>query len=74
MDLCFVLVGRRGCQMWNDSWMQSLGATCARYVVTNLDEPGSPRELAGSQLVQDGLAIVIRDKPGAALPTYRRKK
>lgn len=44
------------------------------YVVTNLDEPGTPREFTGGQLTQEGLAIVIRDKPGAALVTYRQKK
>ena len=46
----------------------------ARYVVTNLDEPGAPQESTGSQLEQEGLLVVIPDKPGAALFTYRRKK
>jgi alpha-galactosidase len=46
----------------------------ARYTVTNLDEPGASQEFAGSQLVQDGLVIIIRDQPGAAVFTYRQKK
>jgi len=45
----------------------------ARYVVTNLDEPGAPQERTGIQLTQDGLAVVIRDQPGDALVSYRRK-
>jgi alpha-galactosidase len=46
----------------------------ARYLVTNLDEPGAAREFTGSQLLHEGLLIVIRDKPGAAVLTYRQKK
>ncbi len=46
----------------------------ARYVVTNLDEPAAPQEVAGSRLMQEGLVVTIRDKPGAALFMYRRMK
>lgn len=49
-------------------------APAARYAVTDLDEPGAARELTGSQLLQEGLTVVIRDKRGAALVTYRRVK
>jgi hypothetical protein len=38
------------------------------------DEPGSPREFTGSQLTREGLVIVIRDKPGVAVFTYRQRK
>jgi len=44
----------------------------ARYTVTDLDQPDSPQEMAGDRLMQEGLVASIRDKPGAALFTYRR--
>jgi alpha-galactosidase len=45
-----------------------------RYEVTDLDDPGATREMTGSQLMQQGLAIIIRDQPGTALLTYHRKE
>ncbi len=46
----------------------------ARYTVTNLDDPGAAQEFTGKQLTDEGLLVVIRDPPGAALISYRQKK
>jgi alpha-galactosidase len=45
----------------------------ARYAVTDLDAAGS-RELTGRELMDEGLPIVIKAKPGAAVITYRKVK
>jgi alpha-galactosidase len=45
----------------------------ARYAVTNLDETGST-ELTGRELMDDGLPVVIKAKPGAVVITYKRVK
>ncbi|HUW33185.1 MAG TPA: alpha-galactosidase [Planctomycetota bacterium] len=43
----------------------------ATYEVTNLDEDGSTKA-SGKDLMERGLTVEIRDKPGAAVIVYRR--
>ena len=45
----------------------------ARYAVTNLDETGST-EFTSRELMEEGLPVVIKSKPGAAVITYKRAK
>jgi alpha-galactosidase len=45
----------------------------ARYTVSNLDEAGST-ELTGRELMDQGLPVVIRTKPGAVVLTYKLMK
>jgi alpha-galactosidase len=45
----------------------------AQYTLTNLDATGS-RELTGRELMDAGLPVVIKAKPGAAVITYKRVK
>jgi alpha-galactosidase len=42
----------------------------ARYEITNFDEPGTTI-LAGRKLIKEGLTVEIKNKPGAAVITYR---
>lgn len=44
----------------------------AVYVLTNLDVPGDT-EMTGRELLEDGLLVVIQQKPGAAIITYKRR-
>jgi alpha-galactosidase len=44
----------------------------AVYIVKNLDEE-SATEISGRELMDKGLSIVIKDQPGSALITYRKK-
>jgi hypothetical protein len=43
----------------------------ATYEVTGLDE-GKPRKVGGKELLERGLGVEIRDKPGAAVVSYRK--
>jgi alpha-galactosidase len=43
----------------------------ATYEVTDLDE-GKPRKVSGKELMENGLAVEIKDKPGAAVISYRK--
>jgi len=43
----------------------------ARYAVANLDAPGST-EMTGRELMERGLAISIKEQPGAVVITYKR--
>jgi len=45
----------------------------ARYKLTNLDA-GVSTEASGKDLMEKGLTVEIKDKPGAAIITYRRKE
>jgi alpha-galactosidase len=45
----------------------------AAYVVTNLDEPNAAAEMTGKQLMEGGLAIAVKDCPGAAVIVYTKK-
>ena len=45
----------------------------ALYALTNFDVPGST-EAFGRQLRDDGLAINVKDQPGAAVITYQKKR
>ena len=45
----------------------------AQYEVTNLDA-GTPWKMSGKDLMEKGLTVEIKDKPGAALITYKRRK
>jgi alpha-galactosidase len=42
------------------------------YTVVNLDVSGSI-EVTGRDLMNDGLAVVVAEQPGAAFVTYRKK-
>ncbi|MCX6219649.1 MAG: alpha-galactosidase [Bacteroidia bacterium] len=43
----------------------------ARYEVRNLDEPTSV-EMIGSQLMREGVKVVLRERPGAAVVVYKK--
>jgi alpha-galactosidase len=45
----------------------------ATYEVTDLDV-GTPAKISGKSLMEDGLAVEIKDKPGAAIFTYKIAK
>jgi hypothetical protein len=42
------------------------------YVLTNLDIAGTT-ETTGRELLESGLPVVIKEKPGAAIVTYMKK-
>jgi alpha-galactosidase len=44
-----------------------------RYTVTDLDATGS-KELTGREMMEEGLPVVIKAKPGAVVITYKRVK
>lgn len=44
----------------------------ATYAITNLDVPGS-QEMSGRELLDSGLPIEIKDRPGAVVITYKKK-
>jgi len=43
----------------------------AQYTLTNLDHPGS-LHATGRELMEAGLAVALKDRPGAAIITYRK--
>ena len=43
----------------------------AQYIITDLDE-NNPQEIAGSELMENGLVINISDCPGAVVITYKK--
>jgi alpha-galactosidase len=43
----------------------------AQYEVENLDD-GSIKKISGKELMETGLTVVVKDKPGAALLVYRK--
>jgi alpha-galactosidase len=44
----------------------------ATYILTNLDVEGTT-ELSGRELLDKGLSVIIKDKPGAAIILYKKK-
>lgn len=44
----------------------------ATYVLTNLDVPGTT-STSGRELLEQGLAIALAARPGAAIITYRKQ-
>ena len=42
------------------------------YSLTNLDVPGKS-EMTGRELAETGLVIAIKEQPGSALITYKKK-
>ncbi len=44
----------------------------ATYEVTNLDAEGSP-QMRGADLMEKGLAVELKDKPGSAVIVYKKK-
>ena len=44
----------------------------ATYTLTNLDVPGKARAI-GRELLEKGLSVPLRDRPGAAIITYKRR-
>lgn len=42
------------------------------YEVADLDRPGEPRRIPGSELMDPGLLVTLAERPGAGLLTYRR--
>jgi alpha-galactosidase len=45
----------------------------ARYTVTNLDVPGRT-EATGRELMEQGLRVVLEERPGAAIVIYQRMR
>jgi alpha-galactosidase len=45
----------------------------SRYVITNLDS-GDAQTLTGRELLENGLPVAIKEKPGSALITYAKAK
>ena len=45
----------------------------AAYVLANFDVPGST-EMSGSELMEKGLTIPIKEKPGAVVIWYVKKR
>ena len=45
----------------------------AKYEVTDFDT-GKPQTIAGSELMQQGLVVEMKGKPGAAIISYRKTK
>jgi alpha-galactosidase len=43
----------------------------AQYEVENLDD-GSIKKMSGKELMETGLTVIVKDKPGAALFVYRK--
>ena len=44
----------------------------ARYAVTDVDNPETATELTGRELMEGGLPITIKDKPGSAVVTLKK--
>jgi len=44
----------------------------ARYTITNADAPGG-EERTGRELMEQGLSVTLRDQPGAAVVSYRKR-
>jgi hypothetical protein len=42
----------------------------ASYVLTDLDEPATPQELSGRELLERGLLISAPERPSARIITY----
>jgi alpha-galactosidase len=51
-------------------WLRRLDPN-SLYEITNLDVEGS-RTISGKELMKNGLTVQIKDKPGAAVITYKR--
>lgn len=51
--------------------LQGLDPT-ATYVVTNVDGSDA-KEVSGRELLDDGLSIAVKEQPGAAVITYKKK-
>jgi hypothetical protein len=43
----------------------------AKYEVTDLDG-GAPKRMSGKDLMEQGLTVDIKDKPGSAVILYKR--
>jgi hypothetical protein len=43
-----------------------------RYAVTDLDDASQKQELTGRELLDNGLQVVLRHKPAAAILVYER--
>jgi alpha-galactosidase len=43
----------------------------AQYEVTDLDE-GTPKKIGGKELMEQGLTVEIKNKPGAVVLAYKR--
>ena len=70
----YVQVFRRpGCEDSNKTLeLKGLKAS-AQYELTDLDAR-TTRKVSGSELMEKGLAVEIKDKPGSALFVYQRMK
>ena len=44
----------------------------ASYTIMNLDEPGAQKHFTGSELMQKGLHVAVKEQPGAVVITYKR--
>jgi len=45
----------------------------ARYVLANLDVPGTT-EMTGRELMEKGLLVAVSERPGSAIVVYRKVK
>jgi len=45
----------------------------SQYEVANLDAPGT-KQMTGQELMEKGLLVEIRDRPGSAVLRYERRK
>jgi alpha-galactosidase len=41
------------------------------YVVTDIDSPDNPQKRSGAELLRDGIAVVMSERPDAAILVYR---
>ena len=46
----------------------------ASYVVTDLDQPATPQEQSGWELLEHGLLISVPERPSAHIITYQASK
>jgi alpha-galactosidase len=70
----FVEVFRRSASPYETANFKLKGLDAgARYTVTNLDASGS-QEFSGKALMEDGLPVVLRQKPDSALFLYKKSR
>ena len=70
-----VQVFRRGASIYESARLKLQGLVpSARYAITDLDKPGTPEYLTGSQLADTGLLVALPTQPAAAVFTYKLLK
>ena len=70
-----VQVFRRGASIYESARLKLQGLVpSARYAITDLDKPGTPEYLTGTQLADTGLLVALPTQPAAAVFTYKLLK